>query len=104
MTDQDIKKMVLLAKEGKTIAKICREDFQDKYSYEDVYFEVHAEGEKSALGVKRMIAARLNKLSTQSAQEQEATIEDIHELVWYLYNRHKENQKRIDDIRSIIDG
>ena len=104
MNSQDKEKMVLLAREGKTISKICKEDFQNKYSYDDIYFEVYAEGERSAMGVKRMISNRLKKLSTLSPQEQEKMVEEIDELVWYLYDRYKISQTRIEDIRAIIEG
>jgi len=104
MTNQDKEKMVLLAREGKRISKICKEDFQDEYTYDDVYFEVYAEGERSAMGVKRMISNRLKKLSTLSPQEQEKMIEEIDDHVWYLYSRYKESQTRIEDIRNIIEG
>lgn len=52
--ERDSKKMIQLAREGKQISKILEEDFPE-YDYCDVYFEVYGSGEKSSLGIRRMI-------------------------------------------------
>lgn len=103
MNEKDSAKMVLLAKEGKLISKIWREDFPE-YSYDDVYMAVYGSGEKGSMGVKRMITNRLNKLVTLPPTEQEGMIEEINGYVTYLYEKHISSQKRIDQIRSIIEG
>ena len=103
MDKRDSEKMVQLAREGKRISKIWEEDFP-QYEYMDIYLEVYGAGERTAQGVKKSITHRLNKLSTLPPVEQEDVIEEINGLVWHLYNRYKESQKRIDQIRSVIEG
>lgn len=101
MDTRDSEIMIRLAREGKQISKIWEEDFP-QYHYGDIYFEVYGAGEKSALGAKRMISTRLKKLTSVSKTEQLKMIEEINDLVWHLYDRHKENQHKLDDIREII--
>lgn len=101
MDKRDSEKMVQLAREGKQISKIWEEDFP-QYDYWDVYVEVYGAGEKSSLGTKRMITNRLNKLSSIPKREQDELIQEIDELVCYLYNRYKESQQKLDDIRGVI--
>jgi hypothetical protein len=98
---RDSDKMIQLAREGKQITKIFEEDFPN-YDYWEVYWEVYGAGERSSLGAKRMISNRLNKLSSASKNEQKQIIDEIDDLVWHLYSRYKENQQKLDQIRSII--
>ena len=85
--------MQRLAKEGKTIAKIWREDFP-KLSYWDVYFEVYGAGERSAQGIKSMVTTCINAMAESASKSQRAAMADeLHELVWHLYENHKANQK-----------
>jgi len=98
---RDSDKMKQLAREGKQITKIFEEDFPN-YDYWEVYWEVYGAGERSSLGAKRMISNRLNKLSSASKNEQKQIIDEIDDLVWHLYSRYKENQQKLDQIRSII--
>lgn len=79
-----------------------REDFPE-YSYDDIYIEIYGNGEKSSVGVKRMISNRLKKLPSLSDQEQTKIIDEIKELVWHLYSRYREGQKKLDSIRGIIE-
>ena len=62
MKKRHIKKAKQLASEGKQISKIYKEDLPN-CDYWDIYWAVHEEGEKSALGVKRTITNRLNTLT-----------------------------------------
>lgn len=101
MDVRDSEKIVQLAREGKQISKIWEENFSN-YDYWEVYVEVYGAGEKSSVGAKRMITNRLNKLSSLSKKEQEELIKEIDELVCYLYNRCKESQQKLDDIRGVI--
>lgn len=101
MDKRDSEKIVQLAREGKQISKICDDDFP-QYNYWEVYVEVYGAGEKSSVGAKRMITNRLNKLSSIPKKEQDELIEEIDELVCYLYDRYKESQQKLDDIRSVI--
>lgn len=102
MDKRDSEKMIKLAREGKAISKIAEEDFPE-YFYWDIYVEVYGAGEKSAVGVKRMISNRLKKLPSLSTNEQQYMIDEINELVWHLYNRYRESQVKLDDIRAVIE-
>jgi len=101
MDKRDSEKMIKLAREGKQISKILQEDFPN-YDYWDIYCEIYGAGERSALGVKRMITNRLCKLTATPANEQQVIIDEINDLVYHLYSRFKENQEKLDEIRSTI--
>ena len=74
-------KMQRLAKEGKAITKIWRENFP-KLSYLDVYLEIYATGERSSRGIKRMITTRLNAMADSTSKSERASIGDeLHDLV-----------------------
>jgi len=104
MKQKDSEKMIMLAKEGKSIAKIQREDFPE-YSYEDVYIEVYGGGERGVQGVKSMMTARLNKLlTTLPSDEQAKIVEETRDLLTYLYAKHRDNQKKLEEVRKIIEG
>jgi len=100
---RDSEKMIQLAREGKRITRILSEDFPN-YDYWDIYFEVYEAGERSATGVKRMISNRLKKLSSANKIDQDVIIDEINNLVWHLYTRAKENQKKLDSIRILINN
>lgn len=102
MDERDSKKMIQLAREGKSISKIVDEDFP-QCTYWDVYMAVYAGGEKSAVGVKRKISNRLKKIPSLPIEEQADMLEEIDELVWHLYDRYKESQQKLDDIRGVIE-
>jgi len=92
-----------LAAEGKPISKIFYEDLP-KCNYWDIYTAVYEDGGKSALGVKRTIANRLNTLSeTRTKAERQEIIEEVEELVWHLYEAVKFNQKKLSAIRKTLD-
>lgn len=101
--ERDITRMVQLAREGKQIKKINEEDFP-QYDYWAIYEKVYSAGEKSALGIKKMITMRLNKLTTVTKKEQPEIINEIADLVEHLYIRHKESQVKLDEIRTIIEN
>ncbi len=93
--------MKTLAKEGKQISKIVKEDFP-KCDYWDVYWQINGAGEQSAQGVKKMITNRLNMLVAAKIQERKDIIEELKELTWYLYNNYKGNRAKLDGIREIL--
>ncbi|ASA24909.1 hypothetical protein [Paenibacillus donghaensis] len=102
MNKKDTEVMVRLAKEGKRISKIWTEDFPE-YDYWDIYFEVYGAGERSSVGVKRMITARLDKLTeADDKQDRINIIEELNELVVHLYSRYKSSQQKLNEIRTII--
>jgi hypothetical protein len=98
----DSKKMQRLAQEGKPISKIVAEDFP-RLDYWEVYFEVYGAGEKSSLGVKRTITNRLNALIDSNKPERKEIVEELHGLVWHLYNSHKTNTAKLAKIRAALD-
>lgn len=101
VTKKDSAEMQRLAQEGKQISKIQKEDFKE-YSYWDIYIEVYGSGERSSVGIKRMITGRLNKLINSPKNERRLIVKEIDELVWHLYENHKINQKKIDTIRKTL--
>lgn len=101
VTKKDSAEMKRLAQEGKQISKIQKEDFKE-YSYWDIYIEVYGSGERSSVGIKRMITGRLNKLINSPKSERRLIVKEIDELVWHLYENHKINQKKIDTIRKTL--
>ena len=100
MTPAESKKMKTLAQEGKPISKIMS-DFPE-LSYWDIYFEVYGNGERSALGVKRMISNRLNQIVDAPKAERKRIVDELNDLVWHLYNNHKTNQKKLQTIRKAL--
>jgi hypothetical protein len=101
---KDSEEMIRLAKEGKEISKIWAEDFSE-YDYWEVYTEVYLAGERSSVGVKRMITSRLNKLAGLNKQaDREELIEEINGLIWHLYSRYKDSQQKLDEIRAVINN
>lgn len=92
--------MKTLVQEGKQISKIM-EDFP-ALSYWDIYFEVYGDGQRSALGVKRMIANRLNQIVDAPKEDRKRIVEELNGLVWNLYNDHKTNQKKLQSIRGVL--
>ena len=103
ISKSDSQKMQRLAKEGKKIADIWKQEFP-KLSYWDVYFEIYDAGGRGAMGVKRMITNRINAIadSTSKSDRKEIAAE-LQELVWHLYNNHKANHVKLSEIRTALD-
>jgi len=98
----DSDKMRRLAQEGKQISKIVAEDFP-KLEYWEVYFEVYSAGEKSSRGIKRMITTRLNAMAESTNKSARSAIaEELHGLVWHLYENHKANREKLSKIRAAL--
>ena len=99
---KDRKKILRLVKEGKRISLIWREHFP-KHDYLEVYNVACEAGEQSAIGAKRSISARLKKLSSTTGRtEKQRIIAQVSNLVYDLYENHKANQKKFDQLRKII--
>lgn len=95
-------KMRRLAQEGKQISKIMAQDFPN-LNYWDVYWEVYGSGERSSRGIKRMISTRLTSLIEAGTKaERKATVAEIDDLVWHLYENHKQNQQKLEKIRKAL--
>lgn len=102
VTKAESKKMQSLAKEGKKIADIQKQDFP-KFSYLDVYLEIYGTGGRGAIGVKRMITNRINVIAaSKSKSERKEIAVELQELVWHLYNNHKSNQAKLAKIRETL--
>lgn len=103
MNAKDKTAIQALAKEGKQLSKIMEQDFPE-YEYWEIYEAVYDGGGKSALGVKRTIANRLNTLSeTRKKEERTEIIEEVEELVWHLYDSLKASQKKLGAIRKALE-
>ena len=98
---KDQEKIIALVKES-NVLKVWKEHFTE-YLYDDVYFVALGAGERSSIGIKRMITGRLNKLPAASPDQQKDIIDEISELVQCLYDRQKELQGKIGDIRKVIE-
>jgi uncharacterized membrane-anchored protein YjiN (DUF445 family) len=104
MIKKDSDEIIRLAREGKQISKISSEDFPE-YEYWEIYTEAYGAGERSSVGVKRMITAKLNKLASSNQHKvRKELVEEINELIWHLYSRYKASQQKLDEIRSIINN
>lgn len=102
ISKSDGDKMRRLAQEGKQISKIVAHDFPD-LDYWDVYWEVYGSGERSSRGIKRMITTRLESLIDAGTKaERKATVSEIDDLVWHLYENHKLNQQKLEKIRKVL--
>ena len=98
----DSQKMQRLAQEGKKISSIWKKDFPS-LTYYDVYFEVYGAGERSALGIKRMITSRIKAIAESAGQpEREEIATELQELVWRIYSNHQTNQKKLEKIREAL--
>lgn len=102
ISKKDSEIMKRLAKEGKQIAKILSDDFPE-LNYWDIYIEVYGGGQRSALGVMRMISNRLIKLNTADDKTKKALIDEISELVSKLYNNYMSNQQKLEKIRNVLE-
>ena len=98
---RDAVRMKTLVREGKRITRIIEEDFP-RYDYWDVYHEVYGAGDQSAQGVKWMITNRLKRLQSANQAESQEIIDEISDLVWYLYNNYRLSQRKLDGIRKAL--
>ena len=102
LREKDRTKILRLVREGKRISLIWREYFPE-YDYWEIYNVAYDAGVQSAVGAKRSISARLKKLSsTTNRTEKQRIIAQVGGLVYDLYENHKANQKKFDQIRKII--
>jgi len=102
MKDKDKVLAKKLAREGKTISNIYRDDLSE-YEYWEIYDVVYEDGGKSMLGVKRAITNRLNTLSeTSKKNDRQYIIDETSELIWHLYDSLKSNQEKLKSIRQIL--
>ncbi len=94
-----------LAREGKICAKIQREDFPDLCWWE-VRGVLEEAGTSSSLGLMREISAKLTK-ARQTVSKNKGLSDDllrVNELARQLYDRGKEDHKRLSRIRNAVEG
>lgn len=102
ISESDSAKMCRLAQEGKPISKILSEYFP-YLDYCDVYLEVYSSGERSSIGIKRMITKRLNTMvESRSKKDRTEIAEEVQELVLHLYENHKLNRDKLANIREAL--
>lgn len=102
MEQKDAIEIQKLVREGKQISKIMKNDFPE-YEYWDIYMAAYDGGERSALGIKKMITNRLNKMAdSKKSSERKEIQQELDELVWHLYNSLKDSQKKLEKIRAVI--
>jgi hypothetical protein len=102
MEQKDAIEIQKLVREGKQISKVMEEDYPE-YEYWEIYMAAYDGGERSALGIKRMITTRLNKMAeSKKPSERKEIQEELDNLVWCLYKSLKDNQKKLEKIRAVI--
>ncbi len=96
LSTENKEKVQQLVSEGKQIAKIQRANFPDT-DYWEIYFAAMDVGIRSIVGVKKMIAVRLNALIKidDEARRKEIVLE-LQRLTWDMYERLKSNQTKLE--------
>lgn len=105
ISKQVSKKICKSAQEGKTCAQIQREDFPN-LTWWDVRGELELAGTSSSLGLMREITGKLNK-ARKTVNEDNELSDDllrVNNLARQLYERSKEDYKRLDRIRKAVEG
>ena len=98
------KKICKLAKEGKTCVQIQREDFPN-LTWWDVRGVLEVAGTSSSLGLMREISYKLNKASrTVKDKRLSNDLLRVRKLARQLYDRGKEDYKRLNRIRKAVEG
>lgn len=83
---------------GKTIAQLSNK--YPQYDYWEIYWEVK---DLSFLGKKRIITNRLKSIvKSKSRSERESLAEEAQELLNEMYERLKENSKKLIEIDRVL--
>ncbi len=94
----DLEKMNDLLSKGTTIADLAKKF--PKYDYWEIYWEVN---DYSFLGQKRTITNRINKMAkSRSPKERKQFASQATKLITDLYNRLKENSKKLIEIDRVL--
>jgi len=105
ISKKDAKKMQRLAQEGKQISRIVQEDFPN-LTWWDVRGVLEEAGTSSSRGLMQEITNKLNK--TRSAVNRNKKLSDdllrVSKLARQLYERGKEDYKRLNRIRKAVEG
>ena len=102
MNAEDRARIALLVEEGKSVARIEEEDFP-QYDYWEILFAAAEDGQRPAMGIKRMISNRLRDLDGAGKRERRELIAEISNLVSQLYRNHKAMSRRLEGVRKALD-
>lgn len=98
--NKDVEIMQKLNREGKPIAEIQKEDFP-QYSYRDIHRCVGIG--TTPCGIKGMITSKLDTLTNiRGVDGRKVIIQEIRGLVDDIYERHRENYKKLKKIRKVL--
>ena len=105
ISEQVSKKICKLAQEGKTCVKIQRDDFHS-LTWWDIRGVLEEAGTSSSLGLMREITGKLNK-ARETVNKDKKLSDDllrVNKLARQLYERGKEDYKRLDRIRKAVEA
>ena len=105
ISKQVSKKICKLAQEGKTCAHIQREDFPN-LTWWDIRWVLELAGTSSSLGLMREITGKLNR-ARKTVKKDKKLSDDllrVNKLARQLYERSKEDYKRLDRIRKAVEA
>lgn len=105
ISKQVSKRICKLAHEGKTCVQIQREDFPN-LTWWDVRWELELAGTSSSLGLMREITGKLNRARKTVKKDKKLSVAllRVNNLARQLYERGKEDYKRLDRIRKAVEG
>jgi len=104
ISKQVFKKICKLAQEGKTCAHIQREDYPN-LTWWDIRGVLELAGTSSSRGLMQEITNKLNKArGTVKDKKLSDDLLRVGDLARQLYERGKEDYKRLNRIRKAIEG
>ncbi len=105
ISKKDAAKIQQLAQEGKQVSKIQKEDFPN-LTWWDIRGVLEEAGTSSSLGLMREITGKLNK-ARETVNKDKKLSNDllrVNKLARQLYERGKEDYKRLDRIRKAVEA
>lgn len=103
ISKQVFKKICKLAQEGKMCAQIQREDFPD-LTWWDIRGVLEVAGTSSSRGIMQEITNKLNKArGTVKDKKLSTDLSRVSYLARQLYERGKEDYKRLNRIRKAVE-
>jgi hypothetical protein len=104
ISKQEKQKIEKRAQEGKTCAQIQREDFPN-LTWWDVRWVLEQAGTSSSLGIMKTISGKLNKiLRSRPPDEFSVELLSVKKLATQLYERSREDYKKLNKIRKAVEG
>ncbi len=103
VSERDSKKIRRFAQEGKTCSKIQQEDLPN-LTWWDVRGVLEQAGTSSSLGIMRTISGKLNKIfRSRPPDELSAALLSVKKLATQLYERSREDYKKLNKIRKALE-